>query len=71
MANGGEVSGTERSPRGERKGPTNRREKNSSLFCLDTTTGGQRALSADFVIPSAISFLFLAINVLMLQNRLS
>lgn len=36
----------------------------NSLPCLDTTTGNQRALSSTFVTPSAITFLFLAINVL-------
>ena len=40
----------------------------NSLFCLDTTTGDQTAVFSDFVIPSAITSLFLAINVLMLQN---
>lgn len=40
----------------------------NNFFCLDSTTGDQRALFSDLVIPSAITFLFLAINVLMLQN---
>lgn len=40
----------------------------NNFFCLDSTTGDQTALLSDLVIPSAITFLFLAINVLMLQN---
>lgn len=39
-----------------------------SLFCLDTTTGDQTALYSDLIVPSAITFLFVAVNVLMLQN---
>lgn len=40
----------------------------NSLFCPDTTAGDRTALSSGCVIASAITFLFLAINVLMLQN---
>lgn len=59
----------EHSPKDEKNGLTNEWKEMTDFIFLDTTTSDQTAMSSDiFLIPSAIPFLFLAINVVMLQN---